>query len=236
MKIRSRRYKSREEDGSYWPSFVDVMTTIALVFFFLMIIAMGLSSLFVDNISIKRETIYNKIQENLNLNEVDKNIMYFDRDEGKMILNTETFFDTGKWDLKSDGKIMAEQLGEIFYSILEDEMLREEIEYIEVVGHTDYAGNTIDNRKLSTERAMSFLNQMVKMDSKLENDFGGKFKASGMSEFETNPNKEDRDREDYSKDDIENAASQRKIEIKMVFSNKDLEKAIKDRVSGKKGN
>ena len=66
-----------------------------------MIIAMGLSSLFVEYISIKRETIsHNKIQENLNLNEVDKNIMYFDRDEGKMILNTETFFDTGKWDLK----------------------------------------------------------------------------------------------------------------------------------------
>lgn len=236
MKIRSRRYKSREEDGSYWPSFVDVMTTIALVFFFLMIVAMGLASLFVDNISVKRETIYNKIQENLDINSVDENIMYFNRDEGKMVLNTETFFDTGKWDLKKDGKTMANQLGDIFYSILEDEMLREEIEYIEVVGHTDYAGNTIENRKLSTERAMSFLNQMVQMDSKLENEFGGKFKSSGMSEFETNPNKVDRDREDYSKEDAENVSDQRKIEIKMVFSNKDLEEAIKDRVSDKKRN
>ena len=52
-----------------------------------------------------------------------------------------------------------------------------------------------------------------------------------MSEFETNPNKEDRDRNDYSKKDIESTKDQRKIEIKMVFSNKDLEEAIKSRTS-----
>lgn len=229
MKLRSRIYKSREEEPSYWTSFVDVMTTIALVFFFLMIIAMGLSSLFVDNISVKREAIYSKIQENLDSNGVDKNVMYFDRNEGKMVLNTETFFDTGKWDLKNDGKMMANQLGKVFNDILLEEGLSKEIEYIEVVGHTDYAGNTIDNRKLSTERAMSFLNEMVKMDSELENNFGGKFKASGMSEFETNPKKEDRDREAYSDADREATTNQRKIEIKMIFSNNDLEDAIKNR-------
>lgn len=229
MKLRSRIYKSREEEPSYWTSFVDVMTTIALVFFFLMIIAMGLSSLFVDNISVKREAIYTKIQENLDSNNVDKNVMYFDRNEGKMVLNTETFFETGKWDLKNDGKMMADQLGKVFNDILLEEGLAKEIEYIEVVGHTDYAGNTIDNRKLSTERAMSFLNEMVKMDSELENNFGGKFKASGMSEFETNPKKEDRDREKYSEADREATTNQRKIEIKMIFSNNDLEDAIKNR-------
>ncbi|MGL5647193.1 MAG: OmpA/MotB family protein [Clostridium sp.] len=230
MKIRSRKYKSIEEEASYWPSFVDVMTTIALVFFFLMIISMGLSSLFVDNISVKREKIYTKIQEKLDGENVDENIMYFDKDEGKMILKTETFFDTGKWDLKNDGKLMADQLSKVFNEILSDEELVKEIEYIEVIGHTDYAGETIENRKLSTERAMSFLNRMVPMNSDLENNFGGKFKASGMSEFETNPEKVDRDKESYTDKDKEVVASQRKIEIKMVFSNKDLEDAIKNRV------
>ncbi|MGL5415700.1 MAG: OmpA/MotB family protein [Clostridium sp.] len=230
MKIRSRKYKSIEEEASYWPSFVDVMTTIALVFFFLMIISMGLSSLFVDNISVKREKIYTKIQEKLDGENVDENIMYFDKDEGKMILKTETFFDTGKWNLKNDGKLMADQLGKVFNEILSDEELVKEIEYVEVIGHTDYAGETIENRKLSTERAMSFLNRMVPMNSSLENSFGGKFKASGMSEFETNPEKVDRDKESYTDKDKEVVASQRKIEIKMVFSNKDLEDAIKNRV------
>lgn len=231
MKIRSRKYRIKEEGQSYWPSFVDVMTAVTLVFFFLMIISMTLSSLFVDNISKKREEIYNCIQENLDKNNVDKEVMYFDRDEGKMVLNTETFFDTDKWVLKGNGKNLAKKFNNIFYLLLSEENIASEIEYIEVVGHTDYAGDTISNRRLSTERAMSFLNAMVPKDSKLENEFGGKFKASGMSEFETNPNKEDRDRKDYSKKDIESTKDQRKIEIKMVFTNKDLEEAIKSRTS-----
>ena len=68
MKIRSRKYRIKEEGQSYWPSFVDVMTAVTLVFFFLMIISMTLSSLFVDNISKKREEIYNCIQKNLDKN------------------------------------------------------------------------------------------------------------------------------------------------------------------------
>lgn len=231
MKIRSRKYRIREEGQSYWPSFVDVMTAATLVFFFLMIISMTVSSLFVDNISKKREEIYNSIQESLDKNDVNKEVMYFDRAEGKMVLNTETFFDTDKWVLKGEGKTLANQLNKIFYLLLNEKDIASEIEYIEVVGHTDYAGDTISNRKLSTERAMSFLNAMVPMDSPLENEFGGKFKASGMSEFETNPDKKDRDREEYSKEDIERTKDQRKIEIKMVFSNKDLEEAIKSRAS-----
>lgn len=231
MKIRSRKYRTREEGQSYWPSFVDVMTASTLVFFFLMIISMTVSSLFVDNISKKREEIYNSIQENLDKNDVNKEIMYFDREEGKMVLNTETFFDTDKWVLKGEGKTLANQLSKIFYLLLNEKGIAPEIEYIEVVGHTDYAGDTISNRKLSTERAMSFLNAMVPMDSPLENEFGGKFKASGMSEFETNPDKKDRDREEYSKEDVEKTKDQRKIEIKMVFSNKDLEEAIRSRTS-----
>ena len=231
MKLRSRRYRTREEGASYWPSFVDIMTAATLIFFFIMLISMAVSSQFVDNISEKREKIYNAIQSNLDANNVDENIMHFDRNEGKIVVSTETFFDTDKWVLKGDGKELASQLNNIFYALLSEEEIRDEIEYIEVVGHTDYAGDTISNRKLSTERAMSFLNAMVPRDSKLENSYGGKFKSSGMSEFETNKDKKDRDREEYTKADIENARDQRKIEIKMVFSNKDLEEAIRSRLN-----
>ncbi|MCR6516385.1 MAG: OmpA/MotB family protein [Clostridium sp.] len=229
MKFRSRRYKREKEEMSYWPSFVDIMTTVTLVFFFIMLISMALSSLFVDNISKKRDAIYKEIQSKLDSNNVNKDVMYFNKEEGKIEIKTETLFDTGKWDLKKDGENLAKELNEVFYKILKDEKLNKEIDYIEIVGHTDYAGTTIDNRKLSTERAMSFLNSMVPINSDLENGFGGKFKASGMSEFETNPKKEDRDREKYSKNDMKAVKDQRKIEIKMVFSNRDLEEAIKSR-------
>lgn len=230
MKLRSRKYKITSEPQSYWPSFVDIMTTVSLVFFFIMIISSGISRLFVDNIAEKRENLYKAIQEKLDSNNVDKSIIYFNEEMGRIEINTETFFESAQWDLKSDGVELAGVLSGIFYDLFSDPAIESEIKYIEVVGHTDYAGTTIDNRRLSTERAMSFLNQMVPMNSDLENSFGHKFKASGMSEFETNPTKEERDRADY---DAEATKDQRRIDVRMVFTNSDIEEAIKERVNEK---
>lgn len=230
MKFRSRKYKVTSESPSYWPSFVDIMTTIALVFFFIMIVSSGISKMFVDNIAEKREQLYAAIQEKLDASNVDENIIKFEN--GKMEIKTETFFETGKWDLSADGLALSNTLGNIFKELLSDEFISSEINYIEVIGHTDYIGDTIANRRLSTERAMSFLNSMVPMNSELENNFGHKFKASGMSEFETNATIEERNRTVY--DDPIAASEQRKIEIRMVFSNTDLEKAIEQRSKNKK--
>lgn len=230
MKFRSRKYKVTSESPSYWPSFVDIMTTIALVFFFIMIVSSGISKMFVDNIAEKREQLYAAIQEKLDASNVDENIIKFEN--GKMEIKTETFFETGKWDLSADGVALSNTLGNIFKELLSDEFISSEINYIEVIGHTDYIGDTIANRRLSTERAMSFLNSMVPMNSELENSFGHKFKASGMSEFETNATIEERNRTVY--DDPIAASEQRKIEIRMVFSNTDLEKAIEQRSKNKK--
>ena len=57
MKVRRRKYKVTSESPSYWPSFVDLMTTISLVFFFIMIISSGISKMFVDNIAEERTVI-----------------------------------------------------------------------------------------------------------------------------------------------------------------------------------
>ena len=194
MKVRSRRYREREEAPSYWPSFVDIMTTVALVFFFIMIIAIGVSSIFVDNISAKREALYDKIEVKLKENSVDESIINFNREKGKIEISTETFFDSGISTLKEDGIEMANLLSEIFYELLEEETIAKEIQYIEIVGHTDFAGSTISGRTLSTNRAVAFLNEIVKENSILEDKYGEKFKASGMSEFENYATKEERDR------------------------------------------
>ncbi len=232
MKVRSRRYKTYEEIVSYWPSFVDIMTTVALVFFFIMIIAIGVSSIFVDNIAAKREALYDKIELKLNENDVDKSIIVFNREKGKIEINTETFFDSGVATLKEDGVEMAEVLSEIFYDLLSDEAIASEIQYIEIIGHTDFAGSTIAGRTLSTNRAVAFLNEIVKEDSVLENEFGAKFKASGMSEFENYSTKEERDRglDEY---DVEATKNDRRIEVRMIFNNTDLEDALIERANNK---
>ncbi len=69
---------------------------------------------------------------------------------------------------------------------------------------------------------------MMPEDSELENLHGEKFKASGMSEFENYASKEERDR-GYDEYNIEETKKDRRIEVRMVFSNEDLEKAIKER-------
>ncbi|MPQ42737.1 OmpA/MotB family protein [Clostridium tarantellae] len=228
MKVRRKKYKLKEEQPSYWPSFVDVMTTVSLTFFFIMILSMGFLTLFVDDISAKRETLYDKIQVTLDKNNVDKNIIKFNRDEGKIDIKTETFFDTGSSELKEDGVNTANIFSNIFNVLLTDKEIYNEIQYIEIVGHTDYLGTTFNNRNLSTNRAVSFLNKILPMDSEIESKFGHKFKAAGMSEFETNKTVEERNRgtEEYDKNKF---VDDRKIEVKLVFSNKDLEDAVKER-------
>ncbi|WP_066874857.1 OmpA/MotB family protein [Clostridium mediterraneense] len=233
MKLRRKRYRHIEENPSYWPSFVDIMSITSLVFFFIMILAMGFLTVFVDDISAKREVLYDKIEYELNQNKVDPSIIRFNRDEGKIDIKTETFFDTDSAMLKDDGKQVAAMFRDVFYNLLDVKDINKEIDYIEIVGHTDYSGDTFSNRELSTMRAVNFLNEIMPMNSELENKFGDKFKASGMSEFETNRTVEERNRseENYNKDDY---IQDRKIEIKMVFSNKDLEEAIKQRLNSNK--
>lgn len=232
MKMRKKRYNQLEEEESYWPSFVDIMSIASLIFFFIMILAMGYLTVFVDDISAKRENLYDRIEIELKENKVDENIIRFNREEGKIEILTETFFDSGSSEIKIDGENVANTFNLIFTKLLSVEEIAEEIDYIEVIGHTDYSGTTFSNRKLSTDRAVNFLNKMVPMGSEIENNFGGKFKASGMSEFETNKTVEERNRseENYQK---ENFTEDRKIEIKINFSNKDLETAIKERIKGK---
>ena len=228
MKLRRKNYKEIEESPSYWPSFVDIMSITALVFFFIMILAMGFLTVYVDDISTKREKLYDRIEMELKESNVDPSMISFNRDEGKIDIKTETFFDTDSAKLKGEGKRVANIFGQIFESLLDVEEINNEIDYIEIIGHTDYAGTTFDNRELSTMRAISFLNEIMPMNSGLENKYGPKFKAAGMSEFETNTTPEERNKstENYNKNEH---TADRKIEIKMIFSNSDLEDAIKER-------
>lgn len=232
MKIRKRRYRGKDREISYWQSFVDMMSTATLVFFFIMIIAMGYLTVFVDDISAKREKLYDQIESHLEGNNIDKNMIRFNREEGKVEILTETFFDSGSSEIKSDGKNVAAIFNSIFTELLKVDVIAEEIEYVEVVGHTDYSGTTFSNRTLSTDRAVSFLNEMVPMDSFLENNYGQKFKASGMSEFETNktPSERNKSEMNYKKEEYK---GDRKIEIRINFSNRDLESAIKERIKSK---
>ena len=132
-----------------------------------------------------------------------------------------------------DTTIIEEQRN-TFYEILSDKEVYDAINYIEIIGHTDYAGTTIHGRNLSSERANIYLNNLVPMDSEIENKFGHKFKAAGMSEFDNFKTKKERDREYTSDEDIKNTEKYRRIEIRIDFADKELEDAIKSRSESNK--
>lgn len=246
MKVRRRKYKISEKKEGYWPSFVDAMTATTLVFFFLMIISIGMTSIFSDDIAKNREDLYNMIDKSLEEMKVSEDIIKFNRDAGAIEIYSETTFEKNKDNVKKEGKMLADKLEKIFYNLFSSEdngdAIVENIDYIEVVGHTDYAGSTTIGRTLSAKRAASFLNEMVPEKSKLEKEFGNKFKASGMSEFESygegNGNKDFNEVISWGdKGYNENAAANkaaRKIEIRIVFNNDELEKILGDRMKESK--
>lgn len=73
-------------------------------------ISNGISKSFkigMDNVADKRELLYDKIEMKLNKNNIDESIINFNREKGKIEINTETFFDSGVSMLKEDGIEMA---------------------------------------------------------------------------------------------------------------------------------
>ena len=55
--------------------------------------------------------------------------MHFNREEGKIDIKTETFFDSDSSVLKEDGKKLASELGDIFFKLLSNEDIKEKIVY-----------------------------------------------------------------------------------------------------------
>ncbi|MCM1988800.1 OmpA family protein [Oceanirhabdus seepicola] len=227
MKFRSRVYKDvNEEEPNFWPSFVDVMTVVVLVFFFIMVMSFVRSSIqqqyfedayeAIDNIAKDREKIYNEIIDKFKGTEAEGNIEIIN---GTLSVKSETLFDTGSYKLSIQGVSLAKTLGDVFYELLQNEVYKDKIDSIEVIGHTDMVGDGEYNRTLSTNRAISFVNTMVPKESEIENQLGKFIKASGMSKFDPIVGTTETQTE-------EQKTQNRRIEIKINFNNKDIQDVL----------
>lgn len=227
MKYRSRKFSYRNKEPNFWPSFVDMMSNIAIVFVFLMIL---FSSLIYgkykdvrdtynkfDNIGKERAELYEKLEEKLKPSLKDDII--FDKSSGKLEIKTQVLFNVDQYNLTPRGEEIAKKVSEAFIELLKNDEYRSKIQAIEVEGHTDNTYKSDYNRFLSTNRAVSFINAMIPNDSQSE-EYAKYFKASGMSKFQpkegnlTNQTEQQKD-------------SNRRIEINIEINNKDIEDAIK---------
>lgn len=71
MKIRKRNFKRTKESQNFWPSFTDMISTIALVLFFLMMIAYMQSIIFGKNIQKTQKQLE---QSNIEIKRADKKL------------------------------------------------------------------------------------------------------------------------------------------------------------------
>ena len=220
MKVRTRSFKKVQKEGSVWSSFVDIMSTVCLVFFFVMILAIGM---FVkvkdayDNIAKQREELYMSIEKELKPTLGEK-VSY---DNGKLEITSSVLFQTDSWGLTDDGIYVAQQVGEAFIKILNNPDYAKKIESVGIIGHTDNDADGTYNRTLSTNRAVAFVNAMLN-DSKSDSPFGQYFLASGMSKYEPIQG-------DINSQNEDQKQMNRRIEIKINFSDSDIVKAITQR-------
>lgn len=222
MKTRSRAFRKSKSDDSNknpWNSFVDLMSVVSLVFFFIMLIILTAFTKMKDDyndIAKERYELYKKVGQILE-QRLDGQGRY-NQEEGRVDINSEALFDLDSKNLKPEGIILADKVGNAFNQILSDDDIRKKIETIKVIGHTDGKMDAAYNRSLSAERAAAFVNQMLK-DSTSNSPYGSYFEVSGMSEYSP------KIVEDINDIDRERAED-RRIEIEIVFDNSDLETII----------
>lgn len=217
MKVRTRSFRKVQKESSVWSSFVDIMSTVCLVFFFVMILAIGM---FVkvkdayDNIAKQREELYMSIEQELKPSLGDQ-VKYSD---GRLEITSSVLFQTDSWNLTSEGIYVAQKVGDAFIKVLNNPQYAEKIESVGIIGHTDNNADGTYNRTLSTNRAVTFVNSMLN-DSQANSPFGQYFLASGMSKYDPKEG-------DINSQNEEQKQMNRRIEIKINFDDSDIVEAI----------
>ncbi len=83
-------------------------------------------------------------------------------DNGNIILNESILFDVGSSEIKEEAQPALDQLVTVFYKFLSDDENAKYVDSIVISGHTDSTGTDESNRILSTDRANSVLDYLLK--------------------------------------------------------------------------
>lgn len=293
MKARRRNFKQGEDTQNFWPSFTDMISTIALILFFLMILAYIQNIVAGNNLEFAQKQLKesraeiseseeklrileerledvkaevrrgerelklseDKIEEQKEViaesnrelgdlrsrlqgiaflrvgvlekvktsveKEVGETTDRGDRivsiaDNGNIVINEGLVFDYNSYKLKPEGEKLLDKLADAFENVLKDRSTRQNIDAINIQGHTDDTGSAEYNRDLSTKRATAVVNYLMKSNKTLENSYGKYFMASGYSEF----------RPISSGSSSKDKAKNRRIEISVILKDSNVQNVI----------
>lgn len=190
MRRGSRRH-TLEEELNLWPAFTDLMTNMAIIVFFIMLLA------FVQNIiSLQQAKESSKELENIvGVREKIKKVVEegFKKEIGegkirigpgaKFTVEENIVFDSGQSQIKPEGQEVIARLGNALQKVLDDENIRSYIELISVEGHTDNEGSAEVNWELSAQRATGVIQLMHTRNPALGTKYASYFGATGFSKF-----------------------------------------------------
>ena len=133
-------------------------------------------------------------------------------DNGNIVLSEDILFDVGSSEIKAEALPALDQLSLVFADFLASDENAQYVDSIVISGHTDSTGTDERNRELSTERANSVLNYLLKAHGARLNRYASYFCAAGYGK--THPV--------ASNSTEEGRAANRRIEISIILKDESV--------------
>ena len=155
-----KKKSKQDEETSYWLSFSDLMASVLIIFILLFVYnlvvydeSMNEREKMIQELTSTRMKIIAMLQEEFDKEDID---IIIDPKTGAIQHNESILFDTGKSQLKDEGKVFAEKFIPIYVNILlGNAEIKSQLSQIIIEGHTDDVGGYLYNLKLSQERSLS---------------------------------------------------------------------------------
>ncbi|MBP1970300.1 chemotaxis protein MotB [Virgibacillus natechei] len=168
-----RLFKQDQDEGQFWPSFTDLLTTILLCFMLIFIFMMVIKSLQIeemeetlDQIMGVRANLVSELKEEFSGSAMGVEV---DDKTGAIIFNTEILFEYGDDELKPDSFTFLDEFVPKYLDILLQSGYEEYIAEIIIEGHTDRDGGYLYNLRLAQDRAYSVADYILGEDFPYEN-------------------------------------------------------------------
>lgn len=134
---------------------------------------------------------------------------------GDIVLESTVFFESGKSNIKQEGRELLSQFLPVYLSVLLQPEYSEYLDMIIIEGHTDSTGTFENNMRLSTERALTVLQYCLSLPgltSRQQELLQSKLSSQGRASSELI----------YNADGTENKDASRRVEFKFRLKDSEM--------------
>ena len=207
------------DEGQFWPSFTDLLTTVLLCFILIFITMMIIKSLQIKEMEETLDQIMGvraKLIEELRDTFTESTYgIEVDERTGAIIFNTEILFAYDDAELKSGSYEFLDEFVPLYLDVLFASGYADYIAEVIIEGHTDRDGSYLYNLQLAQERAYSVAEYILSDDfpyKHIQENLSEKLTVNSKSytDFRTD------DRGDYS------AEASRRVEFKFRLKDEEI--------------